>query len=225
MIRETRHKQTRSAPRQRKTSATRSAAASKGTSRRRTQRHTPLHRRAKSAVKAAPKPVRKLHDTDREVVLKNFGIAIRYFQRKDYEKAAAIFEKVASGPVHEVADRARVHLRFCERKRHHEKRPKTAEGYYARGVAALNSRDFDQALEYLSKSDKMIPNQEYVHYALAVAYGLQGDPDNAFDHLETAIKLRPQNRAQARRDEDFQSLAADPRFAQLLGNGARQPMT
>jgi tetratricopeptide (TPR) repeat protein len=170
-------------------------------------------------------PVKTAADIERETVLKNFEAAIRHFQKRDYEKARTLFETVAAGPVREIADRARVHLRFCESKRQHESRPRTAEGCYARGVAALNTRDFDQALQYLNKSDKMIPNQEYVHYALAAAYGLQGDPDHAFVHLETAIRLRPQNRVQARHDEDFQALAEDPRFARLLGPDFHQPLT
>ncbi|HXH50989.1 MAG TPA: hypothetical protein VNM47_16725 [Terriglobia bacterium] len=181
--------------------------------------------RAKPARRAAPVVVQKPKDIVREAALKNFGAAVRYFQRKDYGRAAELFEKVAAGPVREMADRARVHLSFCERQRHHERRPKTAEGCYARGVAALNSRDFDEALEFLNKSNKMIPNQEYVHYALAAVYGLQGDQDNAYNHLEAAIRLRPQNRVQARHDEDFQTLADDPRFVRLLGADARRPLT
>jgi len=160
---------------------------------------------------------------ERETALKNFETAIRHFRRKDYGKAAALFEKIAAGPVPEIADRARVRLRFCESKRHQESSPTTAEGYYARGVAALNIRDFDQAFQDLTKSGKMMPNQEYVHYALAAACGLRGDPDNALRHLETAIKLRPQNRDQARHDEDFRVLAGDPRFIRLLGADARRP--
>jgi len=180
--------------------------------------------KAKTGVKNAPKTVTKPVDTGRATTLKSFGTAVRYFQKKDFEKAAALFEKVAAGPFRDVADRARVHLRYCERRRRHEKRPKTAEGYYTRGVAALNRRDFDQALDCLNKSNKMTPNQEYVHYALAAAYGLRGEPDSAFNHLEAAIKLRPQNRVQARHDEDFQPLESDPRFARLLGSDGQQPL-
>jgi tetratricopeptide (TPR) repeat protein len=175
--------------------------------------------------KTSPAVVQNVQDLEREVALKNFGIAIRHFRKRDYQRASELFEKVATGPVREMADRARVHLSFCERQRRQEKQhPKTAEGCYASGVAALNSRDFDQALEYLTKSDKLVPGQEYVHYALAAAYGLQGDPDNALSHLEEAIRLRPQNRVQARHDEDFQTLSADPRFSRLLGADARQSL-
>ena len=223
MVRGTRQKQTRHTPRQGKASSARRTSASKSSSRREST-HRTLHGRSKADGKNAPKPVRKLVDTEHATALKDFGAAVKYFQKRDFEKAAALFAKIAAGPVREVADRARVHLRYCERTQHHEKRPKTAEGYYTRGVAALNRRDFEQALEYLNKSNKMTPNQEYVHYALAAAYGLQGDPESAFNHLEAAIRLRPQNRVQARHDEDFQALESDPRFTRLLGAASRQPL-
>lgn len=179
--------------------------------------------RAKASSQAPPKTAKKA-DAEYEAGLKNFESALRYFQKKDYDKASALFQKVAAGGVQEMADRARVHLRFCERMRRHEKPPKTAEDYYARGVAALNSRDLDLAIQYLSKAEKMTPRQEYVHYSLAAAYGLQGDSDNAFSHLETAIRLRPQNRVQARLDDDFQALADDPRFIRLLGPDGRHTL-
>lgn len=213
MIRGTRQKQTRLSPRRRKASSALRGAGSRNVSGRES-----AHRvTAKPSRKTAPVVVQSPQDIEREAALKNFGTAVRYFQKRDYERATELFEKVAAGPVREIADRARVHLSFCERQRHQEKLPKTAEACYTRGVAALNSREFDRALEYLNKSDKMVPGQEYVHYALAAVYGLQGDPDNAFNHLAEAIRLRPQNRVQARHDEDFRALSADPRFDRLLG--------
>ena len=224
MIRATRQKQTRHVPRQRKASSARRGGNSRSSSRREPTRGPARRAKAKVTVKAAPKPVTKPQDTERTVALKNFGTAVKYFQKKDFEKAAVLFEQVAAGPVREMADRARIHLRYCERQRHHEKRPRTAEGYYAHGVAALNRREFDEAVEYLNKCNKMAPNQEYVHYALAAAYGLQGEADKAFNHLEVAVRLRPQNRVQARHDEDFQPLAGDPRFTRLLGGRVRQPL-
>lgn len=221
MIRGTRQKKTR----QRKVSTAQRKSGSSRAGRRKAAPRAPLSVKAKSREKTSPQPLGKPVDPERKAALKNFETAVGYFQKKDYPKAAALFAKVAAGPVREIADRARVHLRFCERKQHPKVAPKTAEGYYARGVAALNRRDFDQALQYLNKSDKIVPDQEYVHYALAAAYGLHGDSDRAFGHLETAIKLRPQNRGQARHDEDFHVLADDPRFARLLGADVQRPRT
>lgn len=183
--------------------------------------------KARAGRKSPPKPssAPRRAGVEHVAVLKSFESALHHFQKRDYEKASALFEKVAGAGIQEIAERARVHLRLCERMGRQEKRPKTAEDYYTRGVVALNSRDLDMAIQYLSKSDKMMPRQEYIHYSLAAAYGLRGDPDNALSHLEMAIKLRPQNRVQARLDDDFHDLAGDPRFIRLLGTGVRKALT
>jgi Flp pilus assembly protein TadD len=79
----------------------------------------------------------------------------------------------------------------------------------------LNARQFELAVDHLSKADKMKPHQDHIHYALAVSHSLGGNADAALAHLEAAFALRPENRIHARRDEDFLGLAADPRFRRL----------
>lgn len=222
-MRVTRQKQNRRLAGSRRPSSARRRTSSSRTSSQSATRRLAVLPSAKLREKVPPETLRKPTGVERDTSLKTFETAVRYFQKKDYEKATLLFEKVAAGPIREIADRARVHLRFCESKLHQESRPKTAEGYYARGVAALNSRDFDRALHFLAKSNEMSPNQEYVHYALAAVYGLSGNSDKAINHLEKAIELRPQNRLQARQDEDFQVLADDPRFSRLLGTGIQRP--
>ena len=161
--------------------------------------------------------VRERAETPYESALKNFEIALEYFRKQQYEKAATFFQKAADSPVWEVAERARMHLRLCEQKNRQPIAPKTSEDFYLRGIAALNGRETEQAVQYFNQSDKLLPNQEHVQYALAAAHGLQGNLDAAMIHLQKAIELRPANRAQARFDEDFQALAADPRFGRLVG--------
>jgi tetratricopeptide (TPR) repeat protein len=157
---------------------------------------------------------------DFETALKNFETALRHFRNQNYEKAAAFFKKVVASSVREMADRASVHLRICEQKTRQQAPPKTADEFYLRGVAALNRRDLEPAIQYLNKSDKMVPNQEHVHYALAAAYGLQGSSETSLTHLQKAIELRPRNRVQARLDDDFHVFAGDPRFERLVGRRA-----
>lgn len=164
-------------------------------------------------VAARPKRVRD----DYDVVLKNFETALGQFRKHRYEKAAVLFEKVAASSVQEMAERARMHLRLCAQKSGQQAPPKTAEDFYVRGVAALNNGQFELAIQHLSKSDKMKPRQGHVQYALAAAHGLQGNSDSALTHLQAAIDLQPSNRVQARHDDDFQLLAADPRFGRLVG--------
>ncbi len=142
---------------------------------------------------------------------------MRHFQKQTYEKAREFFEKLASVDPPEIASRARDYLRMCEQKLSVGGTPvKGTKEYYDLGVAQLNVRNLDAALESLSKAQKAGANQEHVRYALAAVYALQGKLDAALDHLEAAIQLRPANRFLAARDEDFQSLADHPRFRQLI---------
>ena len=149
--------------------------------------------------------------------VKNYETGARFFQKQNYEKAEEIFEKLVNGPVREVADRARVHLRLCEQKLSRQTLvPKSGEDFYTLGVAALNSRNLDLVIAHLARANRMEHDQEHIRYSLAAAYALQGNTNAALAHLAAAIALRPANRIQARKDEDFTSLAADPRFGHLV---------
>jgi tetratricopeptide (TPR) repeat protein len=153
--------------------------------------------------------------------VKNFEVGLRHLQKQNYEKSKEIFEKLASGSAHEVANRARVYLRMCERKLSRAgSLPKTAADYYDLGVAQLNARNLDSAIQYLSKADRLGPNQDHVQYALAAAHTLLGNVEAALGHLKSAIALRRANRFLACKDEDFQSLVDDPRFRRLLRSEA-----
>ncbi len=156
-----------------------------------------------------------------QIAVKNYELGARAFHRQNFEKAKEIFEKLALSGIAGIAERSRVHLRLCEQKLSRPvPSPKKPEDLYTMGVGALNSRRLDDAIEYLSKAQKSAPKLEHVCYALAAAYSLRGDAEPALQTLKVAIALRPQNRIQARRDEDFQPLAADVRFRELVFNPA-----
>jgi len=177
------------------------------------------HARAKAGHKGSPSPIpqRPQVDVQYQTAVKNFETGVRAFQKQNYDKAAEIFEKLIQNDARDVAERANVHLRLCrQRTGRSAPLPKSADDYYALGVACLNARQFGLAVEHLSKAERMKPNQDHIRYALAVAHSLEGNMDAAIAHLEAAFALRPENRIHARRDEDFQGLAADPRFRRLI---------
>jgi tetratricopeptide (TPR) repeat protein len=152
-----------------------------------------------------------------QTAVRSFETGLRAFQKQNYDRAAEIFEKLVNNDAREVAERAHMHLRLCrQRTSRPGPSPKSADEYYALGVAFLNARELELAVEHLSKADKLKPNQDHVRYALAASHALQGNADEAFAHLEAAFALRPENRVYARRDEDFQGLANDPRFRRLV---------
>ena len=166
---------------------------------------------------ASPVPERTLVDVQYQTAIRNFETGVRAFQKQNYHKAAEVFEKLVDSDARDVAERAHVHLRLCrQRTSRTAPAPQSADEYYALGVACLNARDLAQAVEHLGKADKLKPNQDHIRYALAVSHALRGNTDVAFAHLEAAFNLRPENRIHARRDEDFQGLAADPRFRRLI---------
>jgi len=159
-------------------------------------------------------------DPQFRAALKDFTAATRLFRKESYAKAQGLFEKVVSSPAHELAERARVHLALCQQRRARSApAPKNPEEYYNVGVAELNARHLELAIEHLSKADKTAPNREHVKYALAAAHALQGNTDIAIEHLKVAIALRSGNRFLARSDEDFQPVASDPRFKRLVSSG------
>ncbi len=164
-----------------------------------------------------PKRVTLRRDPEFRAAMTNFDAAVRFFQKQNYDRAHDVFRKLTESSVREVADRARVHLRLCEQ-RLGGRAPalKSADDYYHLGVAELNARRLDEAIEHLKKADKAAPNREDVRYALAAAQALRGNSQAALEHLKAAIALRPENRFQARHDDDFHSLRDDPQFRQLV---------
>src|SRR5919198_599772 len=149
--------------------------------------------------------------------IKTFELAVQQFTKQNLEKAKALFEKLGASAYPEVADRARLYLRLCQQRLERSAPPpKTAAEYYTLGVAELNIRSLDSAIEHLTKADKMQPKREHIRYALAAAYALKGNSEAAIEHLKVSIQVRPGNAYQARHDEDFQSLASHPAFRSLV---------
>jgi tetratricopeptide (TPR) repeat protein len=190
-------------------------------------RHTSIM--AGSRKQAAPtKPLKKQEmpvDERHVAAVRLFETGLQQEQRQNYRKAREIFEKLVATAPADVADRSRVHLRACaERLGVTGPAPKTAGDFHVLGVAALNVRNLERAVEHLNKAHKLEPKREEISYALAAAYSLKGDYDAALEHLKASILLRPENRFQARHDPDFEPISADHRFQALLGhNGHLSP--
>lgn len=184
--------------------------------------HNHVGRRAagasgKASHRGRAKARRVQIDPQYQAAVKNFETAVRAFQRQDFSRAADLFAKLVESETREVAERAQMHLRLCRQKTGRQAPlPKSADDFYTLGVACLNTQEYQKAVENLSKADKMKPRQEHVQYALAVSHAMGGNIDAAFAHLESSFALRPENRIHARRDEDLQGLAGDPRFQRLM---------
>jgi quercetin dioxygenase-like cupin family protein len=80
------------------------------------------------------------------------------------------------------------------------------------GQIAEARRLLEEAVEYYG-------DEPDLHYNLACADALLGDPDSAFAHLRLALDGSPRLAEVARTDSDLESLQGDPRFAEMAGPG------
>jgi tetratricopeptide (TPR) repeat protein len=149
--------------------------------------------------------------------VENYQAGLKAMQEHKFEKAKTLFQKVvASGPK-ELSDRANVHLNTCNQKLGRATNVfKTPEEHYDFAVSLMNVGDYVTAREHLEKILKHSASADYGWYGLAVLNCLTGHYEDSLKHLAEAIRLNPNYRFQARNDSDFQNLADDPRFTELI---------
>jgi len=149
--------------------------------------------------------------------VENYQAGLMAMQEHKFEKAKTLFQKVmASGP-RELADRAVVHLSTCnQRMARIATNFKTPEEHYDYAVSLMNVGDYVGAREHLVKILKQNSKLDYAVYGLSVLDCLTGHYENSLKGLAEAIRLNAGNRFQARNDSDFQNLADDPRFTELI---------
>ena len=147
----------------------------------------------------------------------SYAEAVRLFHAQKFERARAWFQKVIQGPDKALAHHAQVHAQICTaRLRPRAVVLKTLDDHYNYAVTMLNSRKLDEATRHLELALKMSPRADHLHYALAVAQALRGNPEGAFLRLRTAIELEPRNRILARTDADFLGILHYPPVVSLL---------
>jgi tetratricopeptide (TPR) repeat protein len=149
--------------------------------------------------------------------LQSYEAGLRAMQEHKFDKAKPHFQKVIGGPK-ELADRAIVHLNTCNQhlERSAATQFKSAEEHFDYAVSLMNVGDYVTAREHLDKLHKQNPKTDYVVYGLSALDCLTGHVEDALKRLDEALRLNPQLRFQARNDSDFQNLAEDPRFTELL---------
>jgi tetratricopeptide (TPR) repeat protein len=158
--------------------------------------------------------------------VQNYEAGLRAMQEHKFDRAKALFQKVIAGPARELGDRAQVHMNACNQ--HLDRGAtqfKTPEEHYDYAISLMNLGDYVGAREHLERLAKQVPKADYVAYGLAALDCLTGHVEDSLRHLDDAIRLNPAVRFQARNDSDFQNLAEDPRFTELLypDPGAEMP--
>ncbi|HEU4415746.1 MAG TPA: hypothetical protein VFT65_13245 [Candidatus Angelobacter sp.] len=149
--------------------------------------------------------------------VQNYEAAIKAMQEHKFEKAKGLLEKILAGGNRDLMDRARVHINLCNQQLAGASTTfKTQEEHFDYAVSLMNSGQYDQARGHVEKILKQNPKADFGYYGMAVVDCLTGQVEASLKNLSEAIRLNPQNRFQARNDSDFQNMADDPRFTELL---------
>jgi len=168
------------------------------------------------APKAIPKK-QAAEDPRRTQAVKDYESGLRALQEHKFEKAKTSLQKVLGAPDKSLVDRAQVHISTCDQ---HLETPalhfKTSEEHFDYTISLLNTGEYDAAREHFDKLMKQDPKSDYVLYGLAALHCLTGHIEDSLRTLSEAIQANPALRFQARNDIDFQNLAEDPRFTELL---------
>lgn len=156
-------------------------------------------------------------DANRERALHQYEAAVRLLQEGKFDKAHVAFDKLLAITPPDFADRIRMYISTCLA--HSTKGKNTfasAEEQYDYAISLLNNGHYEDAREHLEQIARGNTSADYAFYGLAVLSSMTGDAHTCLEHLTQAIRLNALNRIQARSDSDFQDMADDPRFTELL---------
>ncbi len=157
-----------------------------------------------------------------EAARKEYEKGVAALQKKKFEEAEKHFRSLLGefGDERERADRARLYLAVCE-KRKKPAKPAPAEGddpYYA-ALLEKNRGNLEAAVEHLKRPSRKNGDGRTA-FLLACCYARMNDGESALDQLKRAITEDESNRARAARDSDFDALRESPEFQKLTAASA-----
>jgi len=151
-----------------------------------------------------------------EKALAAYEIAMKAFHKRNYAKALeALTSFIEKYPEEkELVDRANLYVIICgQHLKPEELVLKTYDDYYRYGVYHLNNRDYDGAVEMLTKAHQMKPKAGEVLYYLANTYCHMQDTESCLEYLKQAVMLDAAFAVLAQNELDFNELRKDKRFA------------
>jgi len=153
----------------------------------------------------------------RKQTLALYESALKLMQAGKYDKAHVAFTAMLETAPNEFADRIRMYISACVGQI--KKGTTTFETYeerYDYAISLLNHGNYEDAREHFQQILLKDGAADYAFYGLALLSSMTGDTQTCIEHLTEAIRLNTQYRFQARSDSDFDSVADDPRFTELL---------
>ena len=149
--------------------------------------------------------------------LAQYEAALRLMQESKFDKACAAFKELLATSPADLTERIRMYINACtQQAARHESQFLSGEERYDFAISLLNDGNYEDARTQLKKILDENASADFAFYGLAVLASMTGDAHTCLEHLTEAIRLNPRNRIQARADSDFQYMADDPRFTELL---------
>ena len=179
-------------------------------------------------MKTAPNPpaakrprtiagVASANDSSRAHTLALYESALRLMQEGKFEKAHSAFTQMLASSPSDLAERIRMYINACVQQISKGKNQfTTPEERYDYAISLLNDGNFEDARAELKQIIVQNKQADYAFYGLAILASMTGDAHTCLEHLTESIRLNGKNRIQARADSDFQDMADDPRFTELL---------
>lgn len=179
----------------------------------RTMSPTPAKRMPRTLVGTLP-PAR---DEARAQAIAGYEAALTLMHQGKFPKAKDALLKVLSTAPVDIADRIRMNINACLMQVSNGTTTfQSHEEQYDYAISLLNKGDYEDAREQFKKIQDGNPEAKYVYYGMAILASMTGNCNLCLQHLTEAIKHNPHHRLQARSDPDFQDMADDPRFTELL---------
>jgi tetratricopeptide (TPR) repeat protein len=172
---------------------------------------------AKRAARTLAGAVPAHQDPQRAQAIASYEAALQLMQQGKFDKAHAAFDKMLLNSPGELADRVRMYINACLLQISKGKTTFTShEEQYDYAISLLNNGHYEDARQQFKSILAAHPTADFAFYGLAVLASMTGDSRECLEHLTEAIRHNPRNRIQARADSDFQDMADDPRFTDLL---------
>jgi tetratricopeptide (TPR) repeat protein len=144
-----------------------------------------------------------------------FGLAVKEFQKGEFDKATASFkdfmEKFPAD--REIVDRAKAYIAIAQKRPKKEgAAPKGFEDHYRYAVVRINQKDYPGAIKLLEKALEHKEKEGLIYYLLADANVLMGQVDAALELLKKAVQKDKNLAVLAQNEPDFESLWEDKKF-------------
>ena len=156
-------------------------------------------------------------DEARAQAIAGYEAALAMLHQGKFPKAKEAFIRMLDSAPPDIAERIRMNISLCLLQV--SKGTTTFQSHeeqYDCAISLMNSGEYEDARQHFRTILQKHPEATYVYYGMAVLASMTGESSQCLAHLAEAIRHDPRHRIQARADSDFQHMADDPRFTELL---------